>query len=227
MKTIIFITSLLIFSSCNFEQNNSSKKYFDEALKLYNAKEYEKSLILFNKAIKEDSNIAEPYFYIGMVYKKQDSTLRFSYNFFDKAITHGLTTAEAYYNRGRSSTMNGVFPIDFKKAVIDLDKAIELDSTYSPAYALRGDFRIAYFKDSLYEARREFELANPDKSVPLQLYQTPNEVYLKAIKDYDKSILYDQDNPNGYFNRAKLKEQIDDTTAHDDYLKAFELGYPR
>lgn len=78
--------------------------------------------------------------------------------------------------------------------MIDINKAIKLDSSSSPSYLIRAICNIAFKDDSA------------------------------AMNDYNKAISLDFNSTIGYKRRADFKELLQDYTgARDDYDKAIAL----
>jgi tetratricopeptide (TPR) repeat protein len=95
------------------------------------------------------------------------------------------------------SGMDKYYDEDFKGAIDDFTKAIELDSNFVDAYSSRG-----YAKNNLKD-------------------------YKGAIADFSKSILLDPGNVNNYLMRAKIRDVVlDYKEAINDYTKGIEL-YPK
>ena len=101
-------------------------------------------------------------------------------------------TAEDYFNKGISK-----FSLqDYRGAISDYSKAIQLNPDYADAYNNRGCANL-YFKD-----------------------------YTEAIADYNIAIQLNPDNDKAYYNRGNAKYYLDDKNgACKDWSKAGELGY--
>lgn len=102
-----------------------------------------------------------------------------------------LKEAEIYYNRGSNKYKLN----DYEGAMLDFNKAIELNSDFTYAYVFRG-----LVKDSL----KNFE---------------------DAILDYNKAIELDPENSSAYYNRGIAKHDLKNYIgAILDYHKAIKLN---
>jgi tetratricopeptide (TPR) repeat protein len=120
---------------------------------------------------------------------------------------------------------------EYKKAVSDLDKAIELDPNDLSSYIDRGKAK-AYLKD-LDGAKKDFEYILTKDSIGDQgqgafyylgkiSYQLGN--FEQSINYYDKLIVLTPMDTELYFNRAVSKGMIMDVAGSiKDYDKAIEL----
>ncbi len=91
-----------------------------------------------------------------------------------------------------------IYKSEFKAAIADFDKAIELQPDLYEAY---------YFRGNAYLNLRKFET---------------------AIKDYDMTIEFRPDYVDAYVNRGNAKFWLynDQSKGCEDWLKAEELGKP-
>ncbi len=98
---------------------------------------------------------------------------------------------ESYFNNGTEKSKIG----DYKGAILDLNKAIELNPAFPGAYLNRG-----ITKDKLQD-------------------------YKGAIADYKKAIELKADYADAYFNRGNLKSLLNDKNSScQDFSKAGKLG---
>lgn len=107
-------------------------------------------------------------------------------------------TASEYYYSGMSKTMTyigGSERFDYKGAIEDFTKAIELDPKDASAYSTRG-----YCKYKLKE-------------------------YAGAVEDYNKAIKLYPENGGTYNERGNCKQKLGDKAgACSDWKKSYELG---
>jgi tetratricopeptide (TPR) repeat protein len=111
----------------------------------------------------------------------------------EKAVkaTMAPSLAKEHFNRGFVYGELG----EYRKAIQEYDKAIQLDLNYASAYQNRG---IAY--DELGE-------------------------YQRAIKDYDKAIQLDPNDGDAYYTRGNAYVRLGEwVLATQDYDKACSLG---
>jgi tetratricopeptide (TPR) repeat protein len=130
----------------------------------------------------------------------------------------------------RAFSYNGLN--DFKNAITDLDKAIELDSNDIASYTDRGKTK-AYAKD-LDGAKKDFLFILTKDSTGRQaeaaFYYLGKIAYSEgqfeqSIKYYDKLLNLVPKDSEAYFNRAAAKGMIMDVTGSiKDYDKAIELN---
>lgn len=128
----------------------------------------------------------------------------------------------------RAFSYNGLG--DFKKAIADLDNAVNLDTSDLASYTDRGKAK-AYANDST--AVQDFQYILTKDSTGEQgqaaLYYLGKIAYLQgefkqSIKYYDRYILLVQDDAAVYFNRGAAKDMIMDAAGSIlDYDKAIQL----
>ena len=71
MNKIIKIT-LTLFIACNISVANSSEKFFDEGLKLYNDKKYDDAKFMFERSIVFNPKDSSSYLYLAKIYNHQE-----------------------------------------------------------------------------------------------------------------------------------------------------------
>ena len=71
MNKIIKIT-LTLFITCNISVVNSSEKFFDEGLKLYNDKKYDDAKFMFERSIVFNPKDSSSYLYLAKIYNHQE-----------------------------------------------------------------------------------------------------------------------------------------------------------
>jgi len=118
----------------------------------------------------------------------------------------------------------------FKEAIAEFDRAIQIDSNYTPAYNNRG---LAYYKlqqsqlaiQDFGEAIRldsNFAIAYDNRGlVYIQIGQ-----YQRAVQDFTEAIRIDSNITDAYVNRALAYTRLNiDTKAQQDFDQAVKLGY--
>jgi tetratricopeptide (TPR) repeat protein len=135
-------------------------------------------------------------------------------------------TAEVYFNRGVDSSQKG----DFKKAISDFNKAIDVNPEFVVAYLNRGFSysRMGEFDKAIADYTRAIEL-NPRYAVAYHnrgfVYRRMG-AYDKAIVDYTKAIEIDPKYALAYYNRGRAYyDNGDYEKAWEDIKKARSLGY--
>jgi len=71
MNKIIKII-LTLFIACNISVANSSEKFFDEGLKLYNDKKYDDAKFMFERSIVFNPKDSSSYLYLAKIYNHQE-----------------------------------------------------------------------------------------------------------------------------------------------------------
>jgi tetratricopeptide (TPR) repeat protein len=121
-----------------------------------------------------------------------DSAAIFMYN---RRIEKDSTDAEAYARRGRFFTIMQ----KGEEALLDLDKAIELDPENAKAHAGRGHV-LALYHNSRFD---------------------------EALVEFDLTLKFDPDHRWAYLHRGFAKRDLGDMDgACEDWKKARDLGYP-
>lgn len=134
-------------------------------------------------------------------------------------------TAEvAYNNRGNEYNRLG----NYKQAIIDLDRSIEVNPYYYQAYNNRGNsyFNLGYYDSSVYDYGRSIEI-NPKFA---EAYYNRGNAYLKldrfteAMDDFNNTIRLDHSYALAYNNRGIVYDKVGDyEKAIRDFNKAIEL----
>jgi len=119
----------------------------------------------------------------------------------------------------------------YAKAIADLDKAIELDSSDVASYVDRG--KVKAYIDDLEGAKQDFLHVLGKDSISEQggasLFYLGKIAYQqgefeKSIKYCDKYLLMDRNDPEVYFNRGAAKDMIMDPAGSiKDYDMAIQL----
>jgi len=191
---------------------------------VYSSKgEYDRAILVYNKAIENDPGKAAAYFNRGVTYYDNGEYERAILDY-TKAIEIDLRFPEAYYNRGMIYANKG----EYDRAILDYSKAIEVNPKYTDAYINRG---------SVYEDKGEYDRAIQDYIKVIEtdpedpdaynnrgiIYANKGE-YDRAILDYDKAIEIDPEYAYAYNNRGIVyadKGELD--LAILDFTKAIEI----
>ena len=134
--------------------------------------------------------------------------------------------AEDYFVQG----LHKDYCQDYKGAIEDYNKAIELKPNYADAYCNRGISRInlSDYKGAIEDYNKAIEL-KPDYAEAYNnrgISRKSLSNYKGAIKDYNKAIELKPDNPNLYYNRGLARTALkENDKAIADYQKAADL-YP-
>jgi tetratricopeptide (TPR) repeat protein len=99
---------------------------------------------------------------------------------------------------------------EFMEALLNLNKAIEVDASYSPAYFVRGNIKDAF--DDRHGAMKDYNMAiekNPkfaDAFFARGNVKMKLQDYYGAIADYTSAITINENYIDAYFNRGKAKQ---------------------
>jgi tetratricopeptide (TPR) repeat protein len=119
---------------------------------------------------------------------------------------------------------------DYKGALADLNKAIELDPKFAPAYNDRSivEHKLGYEDDSLADCSRAIEIkpnfagAYNNRGI-VEMDSNPD--YKSAITNFNMAIELAPLSPNAYINRAWVKRRLNDYEgALQDLNKAIEVA---
>ena len=144
----------------------------------------------------------------------------FSLNFF---VSYSQT-ANDYYDRGNAKQELK----EYKAAITDYDKAIELNPNFTEAYSKRGNVKslLQEYKEAILDYDKAIELnpnyykAYSNRAVAKQELKE----YKEAIADFDKAIELNPKYALFYSNRGDLKQILKECKdAITDYDKAIEL----
>ena len=115
-------------------------------------------------------------------------------------------TAKDYTQRGRELYEKR----EFMEALLNLNKALELDPNYSAAYLLRGNIKDNF--DDRHGAMKDYNLAIEKNPKFADAYFARGNVKMKlqdyygAISDFTSCISFNENNIEAYFNRGKAKQ---------------------
>lgn len=134
-------------------------------------------------------------------------------------------TAKEYYKSGENKFMSE----DYKGAIEELTKAIDLNPYFTLAYKNRGvtKWYLKDFEGSISDLNKAIEL-KPDYAdayLNRGISKANPGDFKGAIEDYDKAIEIYPNDAYAYNNRGLAKYMIDDfSSACADWYKAKELG---
>ena len=99
---------------------------------------------------------------------------------------------------------------EFMEALLNLNKALEVDPNYAPAYFLRGNIKDNF--DDRHGAMKDYNTAiekNPkfaDAFFARGNVKMKLQDYYGAIADFTSCISFNENNIEAYFNRGKAKQ---------------------
>jgi len=135
-------------------------------------------------------------------------------------------TSQTYFNRGVESSQKG----DFKKAVSDYNKAIEVNPEFVVAYLNRGNSysRMGELDKAIADYTKAIEL-NPRYPIAYYnrgfVYRRMGE-YDRAILDFTKAVEIDPKYARAYYYRGHIYHYKGEyEKAWEDIKKARSLGY--
>lgn len=142
-----------------------------------------------------------------------------------RAITESPENPETFKQRGYFRLMNG----DPEGAIEDFDQVLLLDP---------GDIETMYYRGKGYASLKNWEKAETDYSISLEIGGPIPEVFLArgqarylsneveaALADFTMAIFLDQKNPSGYYHRGITHHRMGNLAeACPDLLKGKELG---
>lgn len=115
-------------------------------------------------------------------------------------------TAKDYTQKGRELYERR----EFMEALLNLNKAIELDPAFAQAYYVRGNIKDAF--DDRHGAMKDYNLAIEKNPKSAEVFFARGNVKMKlqdyygAIDDYSGAIAINQNYIEAYFNRGKAKQ---------------------
>ena len=191
-----------------------ANKKFEDAMKLYYAKDYEGTIKLYDEAI--DLNPSDDWSYNnrGIVYYLLGQKER-AIQDYDKAIQFNPYDEKYYDTRGNAYNELG----QYERAIQDFNKAIELNPNLAQAYYNRGNAYV--YLDQYERAIRDFNkvIELPDFAGGYNFrglaydylgdfeheksnYDKAGEQYEHAIINYEKAIQLNPNNADYYYNRG-------------------------
>src|SRR5262245_9345330 len=121
-------------------------------------------------------------------------------------VSIAQTTAKDYTQRGRELLEKS----EYVEALVNLNKAIEIDPNFSAAYYLRGNIKDNF--EDRHGAMKDYNLAiekNPKFADALYArgnVKTKLQDYYGAIDDYTAAININENYVDAYFARGKAKQ---------------------
>jgi tetratricopeptide (TPR) repeat protein len=115
-------------------------------------------------------------------------------------------TAKDYTQKGREFYEKR----EYMEALINLNKAIELDASYAQAYYVRGNIKDAF--DDRHGAMKDYNIALEKNPKFADVFFARGNVKMKlqdyygAIADYTSAIGINENYIEAYFNRGKAKQ---------------------
>jgi tetratricopeptide (TPR) repeat protein len=124
-----------------------------------------------------------------------------------------LLSAVAYAQSAKELTQKGrelYEKREFMEALLNLNKALDIDPNYASAYFLRGNIKGNF--DDRHGAMKDYNIAIDKNPKFEDAYFARGNVKMKlqdyygAIADYTSCITINENNINAYFNRGKAKQ---------------------
>ncbi|MCK4956888.1 MAG: tetratricopeptide repeat protein, partial [Candidatus Cloacimonetes bacterium] len=205
-----------------------------EAYKLQEKKKYLEAINQWKMILKQfdlkRSELANIYFNIGYLFhsvydiNNKKSDLLEAINHY----THAIEIRESfssYYNRGLAKTAIQ----DHTGAIIDYNRAIELNPNHADIYLNRGVAKgeMKEYIEAIEDYTEAINLKPDDYKAYYNRGLTKNKIgdHKDAISDYSKAIELKPDDHEAYCNRGVTKTKTDDYKgAIVDYDKAIELN---
>jgi tetratricopeptide (TPR) repeat protein len=172
----IFIFVILIISiGYHFMKEYSTELLIEDGWKLYNNKNYENSILKFEKVIKKDPNNYIGYGGLGANYFRLESFEK-AINNFEKSIELNLNNSNSYMGLGWSF----YYLENYEKAIENFEKGYKLNS--SDIKIIEG-LGMSYFEMGEYE-KAELEFLKIMKINPLNdiTYATIGTIYIEKIR---------------------------------------------
>ena len=132
----------IIFILLPISQSSSHQPWqplYDRGTKYIETGQLDSAKVTFEKILETDKNIAEAYYGLGIIAEQEKPGNPEAKKLFKKAIKHKPDFAEAYYYLGKTINNNRNFSERYT-APKYYEKAIELDSSFSPAWKALSDF---------------------------------------------------------------------------------------
>lgn len=208
---------------------NSAKLYFERGLINYYDSDYSSAVSDLRKALKIDSTNVDTYFRLAYSYAAQNN-LKNSIYYLDKALAIDSTNYEIYEYRGRCHYCSFNEKERIELALIDFNKAIELNPDYAIAYFHRGCVYWVYNPElalSDYNKAIELGFKNDDihsyrKLVIDQIDK--NTAFRIKIEDFTSLIKSDSTNADTYYERGETYyNQGEFQNAYEDICKYLDL----
>ncbi len=217
MKTIIIVLFSFLFCASLGAQEHIDR-HLHKGIEAFNKQEFDVALKHFEKELHHNPNEAEAYYYLGLI--KNSKNLGEGIAEFSKAITLKSDYDEAYNARANCQIFKG----DYPNALIDLNTAINIDSSNFNYFFNRSDVKV-YLKDfmgGINDAKKALKL---DPMTPSSVFGTLAKGYAgignysEALKFATEFIQFEQF-PSSYIVRGDIKFAMNDFKgALEDYQK--------
>ena len=121
-------------------------------------------------------------------------------------VSNAQTTAKDYTQRGRDLLEKS----EYVEALVNLNKAIEIDPNFSAAYFLRGNIKDNF--DDRHGAMKDYNMAIEKNAKFADAFYARGNVKMKlqdyhgAINDYTAAITINENYVEAYFARGKAKQ---------------------
>ncbi len=148
---ILLLLFLFIYRSCFYDEcKNNAVCYYEKAKDAESRAEFDKAFYNYKKAIRVDKKYIEAYNSRGLLYQKLENHNK-AIKDFTKIIEIDSQNWLAYHNRANSYSTQGdkKYSIEFKRAMKDYDKSIEINKT--------DENGISYFNRGLLKEKMEIE----------------------------------------------------------------------
>ena len=198
-----------------------SSLYKDIAHAKYNAGKYEEAIIACKKSREIDPKDSYPLYLEGCIhFKKEDYPL--GIKFFSQALQI-IKLSTYYLMRG-----NCKFELeDFKGAIEDFNKSIELDPKDEYIFYKRAScyFELEDYKIAIDDLNKSIEIDQNDVNTALRgesKFELNN--YESAIEDFNKALDLDPEDDYIFYKRASCYFELGDfESAIDDVNKSIEI----
>jgi tetratricopeptide (TPR) repeat protein len=124
-------------------------------------------------------------------------------------------TAKEYTQKGREL----IEKREYMEAILNLNKAIETDPTYSSAYYLRGNLKESF--EDQHGAMKDYNSAIERNPKYAEAFFARGNIKMKlqdyygAIADYTSAITLNENYIDAYFKRSRAKQMLD---AYEDAI---------
>lgn len=218
--------TLILIAAVQFSFAQSAKENYQSALEKIDSKEFSEAIDLLNAAIKEDKNNVDYLLARGDA-KYLNGKGILAIQDFNKVISIDDKNSMAYAYRSAVY----VDLKDFKSAIEDCKKALEINPDNELAYIRMGDSYFMMEEPNYIEAMKAYNYAinlNAKNKTALHnrgFAKKELKDYLGAIDDFNKAIIIDAEYGSAYMYRGICKSLLGDTPgACIDWYLAGEMG---
>jgi tetratricopeptide (TPR) repeat protein len=197
--------------------------YYSEGVRQFEEGKYEEAISSFDKALKQNPDLADAYHYRGQAYYKLDRypSAIVDYN---KVLQINPENAEAYHHRGQAYSSSG----NYDQAIVDYSKAIGLKPDFAAAYSDRAQ---------VYKKQGKEALALDDLNQAVKYDPNQAEMYFQrglsnqsldkhrdAINDFSQTLRLNPKHSRAANGRGISNQEIGNTPqAIVDYTLAIKL----